>query len=331
MNNTARYKLVIGLLLLFVCPFSMDAQHLGATGEINRSEMLVGEQATIDLVVRTTDIAATRIIIPEDTLWQNFELLSYHPLDTVAIDGGLYELSAQMVITAWDSCLLTVPEIRIVCNGESASVGPFYIKVSEPTVDVSRPDSIAEIKGLWPVKLTLSDYLSIILRHPLSYILLVALLSLLLYYLWRKWRTHRLASRSNLDAPLELTCYERSKQELRLLLDSVDVMSPKQYYTTLLDILRIYLTTVTDIPALEMLPEELRQAVGGTFDIDTHPLAAVLAEASLAKYAKGVSSSTQMRKAVPPIEELIDRVNEILQASESNEICNTVAGEEENL
>ncbi|KGN94877.1 hypothetical protein [Porphyromonas crevioricanis] len=305
-------RIALSLILIFIVSMGVEAQRLGITAETDRSEMLVGERAAIDLVVRTADISGTRIIIPPDSLQQNFDLLSYQPVDTTELGDGLYELSARMVITAWDSCLLVVPKIRVVCAGEEAEAGPFVIKVNEPSVDISRPDSIADIKAPWQVKLKVGDILTLIIRHSLFYIFLALILLSLLFLLWRRYQKRKALRLPEVSPAYVPTAYEQSKIRLEHLDREAEHYSPKNFYTELLDVLRIYLVEVSDIPAMEMLPKELREAIDASFELETTALADVQTEANLAKYAKGEFAINRMRAAIVPVTDMLDHINTIL-------------------
>ncbi|MFC4666487.1 hypothetical protein [Falsiporphyromonas endometrii] len=276
-------------------------QNIAITGQIDRTEIKVGEQAAINMKVRCHNIKDTRIVIPADSTQQDYTVVSYHPTDTVNLGDGNYEISAQMIITAWDSCLLTIPKIYAQIGEEKASIGPFTLKVTEPKVDISRPDSINEIKTPWNINLTFKDILSIIFESPITYIILFVLLVVagIFIYLRIKKRKKELPIKEEVYQPTPYEIATKQLEDLRLMIGrNID---HKVFYSNLIDILRCYLVETTSIEAMEMVSSELSQAMRHIFPDQIEEIGhfdSIQTDADMAKYAKGVFQESDKRRSI---------------------------------
>lgn len=311
----------LSLILSLSFPILSQGQNVSITGQIDRSEIQVGEQAAINMKVRSRNVSETHIIIPPDSLRQNYQVVSYRPVDTTDLGDGNYEISAQLVITAWDSCLLTIPQIYASLGNEKASIGPFTLKVTEPKVDISKPDSINEIKEPWAIKLTFKDILSIIFESPITYIILVILLALAAYYFYRRYK-QRQPQKEEPAMPVHIdTPYEKACKELDLLrLKIGQNIDHKIFYSELIDILRRYLVRMTDIEAMEMVSSELSLAMKKNFPQlgdEVRLFDEVQRDADMAKYAKGEFHENNKREAIRMEAKLLESIEDILRKKEA--------------
>ncbi len=120
---------------------SLVAQNVGISARIEPGEIQIGEQALIRLKIRTNDLDNTFLIVPPDTALHRAEALAFRVVDTVHLTESLKELSAEMVVTSFDSTLVALPAFGVrVGNEEVYTKEPLYLKVNLPEVDMEHPE-----------------------------------------------------------------------------------------------------------------------------------------------------------------------------------------------
>ena len=150
-----RHSLAIRFVLsafcmLFVSSF-LKAQELSIIGKLDRAEMQIGEQAVIDITIRTADLAHTHLQIPTDSTMSRIEILAFGITDTVVVKDPIVEIKAKMVITSFDSTLLEIPPFIVTDGQDQVMSKSLFLKVTMPEIDLSKPDSIYDIKEPWGV------------------------------------------------------------------------------------------------------------------------------------------------------------------------------------
>lgn len=174
------YILILIIISAITSLFGQD--NLSIQASIDRSEMLTGQQANILLKVRTNDIKNTKIYNSKSDSDNSFKILEYIPSDTIDVDGVEKELSINVLITSFDSTIVTIPPFIVKTTRDSVESKALSIKIVQPDVDFSNKNNIASEKGLWDVNLTFYDYLKMIFSSMYFYMVVIAVLVIILLY-----------------------------------------------------------------------------------------------------------------------------------------------------
>ncbi len=307
------------LLLVFLAAFSWaGAQELSITSKLDRAEMQIGEQAVIDITIRTADLDHTHLQVPNDSSMMQMEILAFGVTDTVEVKAPIVEIKAQMVITSFDSTLLEIPPF-IVSDGQSqAMTKSLFLKVTMPEVDMSNPDSIYDIKEPWGVPYTFTDLLNLLLRHPLTWIILVVFLGALAHHFYKKYKERQaLRPEKKTDEPT-LPAYDRAIAALETLRQKklVEAGLFKEYFTELTDLLRDYISETRQIDAREMTSSEILEALQRIElpEKERLLLRSILQTADLAKFAKYKPMPGEDAEAIRQARIFLDEVHNLWES-----------------
>lgn len=300
MSKTAKYilYLIIGCLGFF-SGFAY-AQRSTVRVTIQPSDILIGEQAIVNLeVIAPKD---RNIIFPlyPDTLVKGIEVLKMLPPDTVM--NEVMTISQKYLVTSFDSALYHVPYMLVVDGTDTLRSNDFGLKVSSPILSDStmayleliknnQTDSIDfEKLGIYDIKpvqdppFVWQDYIMYILI-PLLILIIMALLGIALYLILNKKKKGYY-----FKPEVVLPAHVIALQELDELKASKiwQKGQEKLYYTKLTDVLRGYIDRRFGIDAPEMTSDEILAAIKkatGTVST-TENLKQILYVADLVKFAK---------------------------------------------
>lgn len=294
MKRQIVYILMIGTLLI---PSILLGQNVSIQGKLDRAEIKTGEQAAIDLIIRTNNLPKTRFYLkdtPQGT--EPYTVVEFGALDTVDIEGSLKEITARLVITSFDSTLITIPPIVVETPEGRAETSPMGLNVVQPQVDAKHPEHFKDIKQPWDIRLTLRDWLEFILTSWvfwLALVILVAGYSLYRYLIMPK-PTREEAPENTIAQGAVYTPLQLAEQRLEELenLKMWEQGLYKEYYTILTEVLKVYLDASRGWSTIEMTTSELvdkLQADGLRRGL-IEEIVNVLREADLSKFAKSQPS-----------------------------------------
>lgn len=224
-----------------------------------------------------------------DSIDANFEIVGLPHTDTISASPDI-QLAVTYPVTAFKGGIFTLgpfpfryAEQGILVNDTSNAL---TIEVRVPEVDTTK--GFMDIQGPVEVPLSWKEFIKPVLIA--AGIILAFVLSVLLALVWIRRRRARLAALPP-EPEVLIPPYDEAREALQHLRNeqAAGEWDVKLYYTALTDILRRYLERVLDIPAPEMISDEIIQAMRrkGT-EISLQQLAAeVLQHADLAKFAKG--------------------------------------------
>ena len=166
-----------------------------------------------------------------------------------------------MIITSFDSTLITIPPIIVETPSGSAISKPLALNVISPEVDLAHPDRFKPIQDPWEEPYTFWDILLIIWSSWITYVVaLVALIALLLYEYKRR------AQYLQIEKPVEVipaTALDIFLARVKSLeghrLDEQEDF--KAYYTELTGALRSYWGETLQFDTLEKTSSELIEAL----------------------------------------------------------------------
>lgn len=295
-----------GLLALLLCLSvgQLWGQNVSIQGRLDRSSIRTGEQAVIDLQIRTNDLPNTKFYLTESSQEEpRFKVLAFLPVDTVDIDGQLKEIHARMVITSFDSTLVMIPPIVVEAPSGSSQTEIMAINVVQPDVDLSQPEKIKAEKEPWTMAVVWQDYLILLFRSPFFWLFVLLLIAAYTYYRRRQMSQVVPKIEPQRSEPVyQPTALEEAIEALQNLAAS-SLLSEgdyKGYYTQLVDTLKAYIHAQKGWHVQEQTSSELLR----TLEQAKEPgelialMKRILNEADASKFAKASPTYAQALQAL---------------------------------
>lgn len=253
----------ISTFILLLAALPGMAQVMMPSAEINRSEMLIGHQAEVELSLEMTlenDWPTIDFPYKQDELAEGLEIVETTPVDTTQPDPNnqqLYKLSQRYTVTAFDSGLYNISRFPIVVDGDSLFSNPLQIAVNTVEVDTTQT-AIFDIKDIYDVELTWKDYFDLYGWIVLLVLLGGALVVLAVYFINRRKRKEKevVVAPEPVIPPHIIALDELSKMEAEKGWRSRPL---KTYHTDLTDIVREYIEGRYRVPAHEQTSNEVLQ------------------------------------------------------------------------
>lgn len=302
--------LLLYLGLILSTPITSFSQNLSIQGKLNRSEIKTGEQAVIDLTIRTNNLPQTKFYLKEEAQKEApYTVIALVPVDTVDISSRIKEISAKLVLTSFDSTLITIPPIVAKTLTDSAETAPMGLKVIQPEVDSKHPSNFKDIKAPWDVSLSLKDWLILILSSWIFWVVIAVLVGFYIAYRVFNYYQNKKANPTPQIQVRELSLIEKTEAAL-LQLEQQQLIEQelfKEFYSELITIFKFYLNESYSWTTTEMTSNELMKQMSSVelFSPEQEMLRLVLTEADLSKFAKYTPSSDNARLALSQIRQLV--------------------------
>lgn len=305
MNRSGLHiKFIKGVIFIALSVFvatPVVGQRASAHATIQPTEILIGEQALIDLKVITPKDKVISFPVYEKEIIPGIEVIAMLPPDTV-IENNVMTLNFKYVVTSFDSTLYHVPSLPIFDGTDTIYSNSFGLKVTSPELSDStlsyldkinrgETDSIDfkqlqinEIKPIKKAPFVWTDFLWI-LWLVIGIALLLALIGLIIYLIVNKKKKGFFFT-----PPVVLPAHVRAANELdKLKSEKIWLQGrEKEFYSKLTDILRRYIYEREGINAMEMTSGEILDNIRQISDVDSvyDNLKQILSTADLVKFAK---------------------------------------------
>ncbi len=270
------------------------------TARLDTNYILIGQQTTLQF--KATNIAENaQLLWPAwpDTL-SGLELLS-HTRDTLAqSDNGTMTIVENLRLTSFDSGFVIIPEFTLQVEQELLKTEPKILNVG--TVEVVANQDYFDIKGpvdppfdfwYWFKKLW---YVSVILAIALA----------LFFWFWMRKRKEKAQATEvpDLRTPAEKARDTLSEIREKRIWQNGHV---KMYYSQVSDAVRLYLEELHHVPAMEMVSDELLDAMDTRISAEAHTvLRHMLKEADMVKFAKAKPGEPQHNKLWEDAQRIIE-------------------------
>lgn len=279
--------LFVAALLWAASLTTLLGQELKAKASIDSVVMLIGQQNALRLEVRQPKDVVLNFPLLKETLQNGIEILDQSDVDTTVIDENQLLLKKTYHITSFDSGYYTIAPLRIsidsVSGGGNILTNPLALKVYTFNVDTTQ--AVFDIKPVEKVPYTFKEMLPWLVGG----VLLVALV-ILFVWLFRRIRNKEPVFAIRKEKPkvpphvTALAQLEALKKEKLWQTDRI-----KEFYTSLTDILRVYIEERFNVHAMEQTSEEIMQAMQ-TIELEGESvlenLDQILKLADLVKFAK---------------------------------------------
>ena len=248
-----KLKILIFFILINSFNYKLFSQEPQASAKVNKSTALIGDQITLTLQFKSVE--KLHVIFPTlpDSIGK-IEIISRAKPDTLGTNG--YRLLTQrLTITSFDSGYYEIPAQTFTYEKKGfsepfpVSTNPVYVKFATVAVDTTA--EIKDIKKPMDLPLTFWDFFPWIL----VFAGVIGLAFLLNYFL--KKRKKKLYGDLSYDPsiPAHVAALEALKtlENEKLWQKSLY----KQYFIRLTGIIRLYIERRFEIPALEMISEDI--------------------------------------------------------------------------
>ena len=289
------------VLFLFLSLLSVQAQRFSAHATVQPSEILIGEQALINLQVIAPKDKNILFPVYQDSIVGGLEVLMMGNADTIITDN-VRTINVKYLVTSFDSTLYYIPSMPVSDGIDTVYSNSFGLKVIAPELkdstlaylekmNTGQTDSIdfnelqlSDIKPIQKAPFSWKDLLSL-LWIPLIILLLLAILGTIIYLIIRKNRKGYFFT-----PPPVLPAHLRAMKSLdKIKADKIWQQERyKEFYTQLTDVLRRYINERYGINSLEMTSGEILSIIRTKSEEDSvyENLKQVLTIADLVKFAK---------------------------------------------
>lgn len=281
---------------------TVSAQKASARATVEPSEIMIGQQAMINLQVITPKEKTIQFPVYEKEIVPGVEVLTMLKPDTL-IENNVMTLNFKYIVTSFDSTLYNIPHIPVFDGTDTIFSNSFGLKVTSPVLKDStvayleklkskQTDSIdfnqLQLNDIKPVQkppFVWTDYLWV-LWLLLGLLLLAALIVTIVYLALKKKRKGYFFT-----PPQVLPPHMRAIQALdRLKSEKLGQQEgrEKEYYTKITDILRYYLFERYGMQAMEMTSGEILNDIRKYAEADSvhENLKQILSTSDLVKFAK---------------------------------------------
>ena len=299
--NALHVKTICIILFSFMAILSVEAQKASAHATVQPSEILIGEQALINLQVIAPKDMEIFFPVYQDSIVKGLEVLSIGNPDTTILDN-VRTINMKYLVTSFDSTLYFIPFMPISDGVDTIFSNSFGLKVTAPELKEStaaylermntgETDSIDfnelqlnDIKAIQKAPFSWKDFLGL-LWIPLIILLLVAIVGAIIYLIIRKNKKGYFFT-----PPPVLPPHVRAVKSLdKIKEDKIWQQNRyKEFYTQLTDVLRRYINERYGINSLEMTSDEIMAIIRTKSEEDSvyNNLKQILTVSDLVKFAK---------------------------------------------
>lgn len=274
----------------------LHAQSPAAKAFLDSTYVIIGSPTTIHLEATVQEDHRLEFpsyrngaLIPVSDDTENFflEVAGQPRVDTLSMSNGMLSLRQDIEVFAFDSASLFIPPFPLVLDGDTIYTNALALKVVVPFDVEVDPQRYADIKEPLEPAFVLLDYAEWLFFFVGILLLCAAGYGGYLYYKRRNMKKEGPAE----PIVVVLSPYEEAMQALTLL-DEKKLWQQgldKQFYTELVDILRIYIERRFSVSAMEKTSCEIlteMRRVDGVTQSSMQNLKQVLTLSDLVKFAK---------------------------------------------
>lgn len=298
--------------------------------ELSKDSILIGDQVALKAKFSVPSDALLQVspysqALAQDTTFNGgVEIVREFVLDTISIKNGISELSANVLLTSFDSGSYKLPKPIIITAGKDGGIDTLNLEESLLYVNTIQIDTASfkpfDIKGQEKYPITFKDVL------PWILILLAVAVVVwgVLRYIKMRRQQKDFFGKSLVKEPAHIVALKKlDKLRTEKLWQGG---KEKAYYTGITDVLREYIETRYGFGAMEKTSAEIIEALGDK-KLDTKiytSLDEMLRTADLVKFAKYTPSADENENAIPVAVNFVNFA--YMQQLEAQESVGTSAG-----
>jgi hypothetical protein len=309
------WKRFIFLFVSFGLCLVVFAQEYSAKAKLDSAQILIGDYLNVRLEV--TAPTEKTVYIPQlnDKLLQEaeapFDWISNSKIDTI-LNNNYYTLKQIITITAFDSGTYVFPSLPVfgLDSQVVAQTNPLFFEVMTVAVDTTA--AIRDIKDISNIPFTFHEFWIYVKKYSLFIVAGWLVIGLIVYAVWRYIKKKRAQKPLPLVKPKpKIKPHITALKELEKLRQKklCEQGKTKEYYSELIDIVRIYIDGQWEIGAMEMVTSEIMDALKNT-EIHEEVLKRLFnacTTADLVKFAKYIPLLTDHDIAFKDCKEFVER------------------------
>lgn len=307
-------NIVLIVLLFLLFTDKAMAQSVTVEAKIDSLQILIGEQAKVQLQVAMD--AKQRAVFPvyTDTLIRGVEIIETAKPDTQFLnDRQRMLITQEYTVTSFDSALYYLPPMPVTVDGKLYKSKALALKVYSMPVDTLHSDQFFGQKAVMKAPFAWEDWYGLIGCSFLA----LPLLALLVYFIIRIRDNKPIIRKIKVEP--KLPPHQAAMKEIeRIKSEKVwQKGQSKEYYTELTDTIRTYIKDRFGFNALEMTSSEIIDKLLDINDKDAVSDLKILFQTSdLVKFAK---HDPQMNENDANLINAVDFINETKQLEEENQ------------
>lgn len=290
MNLNKIYNLFVSVVLLFsASAVPLSAADITVKAELDSAYIIMGKQTTLHIEI--TEDEEVNGVLPlanpsVDTIISRIEIIERSNADTSSLGNNRRLIKQNFIIQSFDSGLYTLPPVKYIVDNDTFKSNVQILKVIPVAVD-SLPTIHGQANVIAP-NTRWYDYLPDFITDYWGWILLSILLiaGIVILILFRKKEIKLpLMPQKKPIPPYELAIQQLTKLREEKLCERGQ---EKEFYTRLIDILRVYLDTRFGINAMEMTSTQIIDALNSNEEVSESRkyIKQILEIADFVKFAK---------------------------------------------
>lgn len=305
---------IILIALLLLVSGKVVSQSVTVEAKIDSLQILIGEQAKIQLQVAMD--AKQQAVFPSyrDTLVRGVEIIDTAKPDTQFLnDRQRLLITQEYTVTSFDSALYYLPPMEVTVDKKTYKSKALALKVYSMPVDTLHPEQFFGQKPVMKAPFAWEDWYGLM---GFSFLAL-PLLGLLIYFIIRVRDNKPIIRKIKVEP--KLPPHQAALQEIERIKNEKIWQKgrSKEYYTELTDTLRTYMKDRFGFNALEMTSSEIIEALLEFQDKEAiKDLKLLFQTADLVKFAK---HDPQMNENDANLINAMDFINETKVAEEENQ------------
>jgi len=262
-------RFTLFIIIIGLCAFA-SAQEYSAKAKLDSAHILIGDYLNVNLEV--TAPTGKPVIIPQlndkllEEIEASFDWISNSKIDTVA-NNDYYLLKQSITITAFDTGNYVFPAIPVFDADSQivAQTNPLFFEVATVAVDTTA--AIKDIKDIAKIPFSFHEFWMYVKKYSLFVVAALLVIGLIIYVVWRYIKKKRAQKPLPIVKPKpKIKPHITALKELEKLRQKklCEQGKIKDYYSELIDIVRIYIDEQWDIGTMEMVTSEIIDALKNT-------------------------------------------------------------------
>ncbi len=283
------------ILLALMCAFALqiEAQTCKAEASLDSMTIVIGGQVGFNVVAAYPEGVNAVFHQLSDTITKDIEIVEVSPIDTV-VSNGIVQLMQRYLVTSFDSGLHYIPPIDIleIDGGQKAQTNDMALNVVNPFQNIQVDEqthsvAICDVKDVKDAPFTFAEFLQYWPWIVIALVLIVAS-----YFIYRYYQKRKALARGEKPSKpkfvepcdvIAMRSLEKIKEEKLWQKNQF-----KEYYSSITDTLRKYVSERYGVNAMESTTDEIMTSLDGIVDdkADCNQLRNVLETADFVKFAK---------------------------------------------
>lgn len=262
----------------------VKGQSVTVDASIDSLQILIGEQAKIKLEVSYDANQKAQFPHFNDTIVHGVEVIDVAKPDTQYLnDKQRLLVTQEYTVTSFDSALYYLPPLEVLVDNKVYKSKALALKVYSVPVDTLHPELFFPQKTIMEAPFSWDDWKEIILASLLVIPLMILVIFLIIRFIDNKPIIRKI------KLELKLPPHQQAIKDIERIKAEKDWQKdyPKEYYTALTDVIRIYIEGRFGFNAMEMTSSEIINKLLNINDQETvKDLKHLFRTADLVKFAK---------------------------------------------